>query len=321
VEPDLVVCDLHPQYRSSAYAAEQEARGVPVLRVQHHEAHAAACMAENGFAGEGIALALDGLGYGTDGTIWGGELLAGRPGRFERVGHLVPVAQPGGDRAAVEPWRMAASHLRRLMGSHWMSLPLPAFTDRDARERQTLDAMITRGLQSPLTSSCGRLFDAAAAVLGFRGRLLYSAQAAMELEALAATCREPAEPYPCVEAPCEGPILLDPAPLLRALLDDVLAGRDRGACALAFHRGLARLFALGAAEASRRTGLSDVFLSGGCVQNALFTGGLAEVLRSLGLRPHLQRQIPPNDGGVCFGQAAWALGSLAPTWPGPATVT
>jgi hydrogenase maturation protein HypF len=101
----------------------------------------------------------------------------------------------------------------------------------------------------------------------------------------------------------------------------VLAGRDRGSCALAFHRGLARLFALGAAEASRRTGLSDVFLSGGCVQNALFAGGLAEELRSLGLSPYLQRQIPPNDGGVCYGQAAWALGSLALTWPGPAAVT
>ncbi|MBI5014339.1 MAG: carbamoyltransferase HypF [Deltaproteobacteria bacterium] len=318
VVPDLVVCDLHPAYRSSAHAAAWEARGVPLVRVQHHEAHAASCMAEHGFEGDALALALDGLGYGPDGTIWGGELLGGRPGRFERLGHLVPVPQPGGDRAAVEPWRMAASHLRRLVGADWASLPLPAFADRGERDRETLDRMITTGLQSPLTSSCGRLFDAAAAVLGFAGRLRYSAQAAMELEALAASCRAPVEPYPAGEVAGSraGPLALDPGPLLGALLDDVLAGRDPGACALAFHRGLAGLFASAAAEASRPTGLRDVFLSGGCTQNAVFLAALVRELRGRGLRPHLHRQIPPNDGGVCFGQAAWALGSLRLTEPG-----
>lgn len=313
VEPDLVVCDLHPQYRSSACAAQWEAGGVAVLRVQHHEAHAAACMAENGFRGDGIALALDGLGHGRDETIWGGELLAGRPGRFSRIGHLVQVPQPGGDKAAQEPWRMAASHLRRLLGPRWATLPLPAFAGRDRRERDIVDTLIAKGLQSPLTSSCGRLFDAAASLLGFGSKLRYSAQAAMELESLAALSSAAVPAYPCEEPSGEGPVLLDPAPLLLSLLDDVLAGRERGECSLAFHRGLARLFALGAAEASRRTGLADVFLSGGCVQNGVFADCLIEQLHSLGLRPYVQHQIPPNDGGICFGQAAWALGSLTLT--------
>lgn len=307
VTPDLVACDLHPGYRSSALAAEWEAAGVPVVRVQHHEAHAAACMAERGFRGEGLALCLDGLGYGADGTLWGGEILAGRPGRFERVGHLAPAAQPGGDRAALEPWRMAASHLRRLLGPAWTGLALPCFEDRGPAERQVLEDMMAREVQSPRTTSCGRLFDAAAAILGFRGALRYSAQAAMELEALAA--RAPgAAPYPC-GAPEPGErILLDPAPLVEALLADARAGRDRAAAALAFHRGLARLLAAGASAARERTGLADVFLSGGCLQNAVFAAALGQELGERGLRPHLHREIPPNDGGISFGQAAWALG-------------
>ncbi|NTU59490.1 MAG: carbamoyltransferase HypF [Deltaproteobacteria bacterium] len=306
--PDLVVCDRHPDYRSTRYAREWEARGVEVVAVQHHEAHAAACMAENGHRGRGVVLALDGLGYGGDGTLWGGEILAGRPGSFRRAGHLVPVPQPGGDRAAREPWRMAASHLRRLRGPGWRTLP--PFRERSGEELDVLEAMLDRGFQSPLTSSCGRLFDAAAAILGFSGPLLYSAQAAMELEALAAAAPAGAEPYPFGDPPPrEGALVLDPGPLLEALLEDRLGGRDRVACAGAFHAGLAKLWALGAAEACRREGARDVFLTGGCVQNSVFVGHLARDLEALGLTPRLHREVPPNDGGIAYGQAAWALGA------------
>jgi hydrogenase maturation protein HypF len=172
-----------------------------------------------------------------------------------------------------------------------------------------LETMMARDVQSPLTSSCGRLFDAAAALLGFTGSLLYSAQAAMELEALAA--RAPgAEPYPSGHPRAAGsPLVLDPGPLLESLLADVLEGRDAGTCALAFQRGLARLFAAGAAAAAEARGLRDVFLTGGCLQNAVFAGALWAELKALGLRPHAHREIPPNDGGLCYGQAAWVVGA------------
>ena len=310
VEPDMVVCDLHPHYVSSRYAAEWEDRGLETVRVQHHEAHAAACLAEHRFGGEALVLALDGMGYGSDGTLWGGEVLAGRPGTFRRLAHLACVPQPGGDRAAREPWRMAASHLRTALGPAWTDLPLPCFRSRAPQDRQTIEAMMAKGVNAPLTSSCGRLFDAAAAILGFSGSLLYSAQAAMELEALAARCPGPAAPYP-VSVPVRSPAglwSLDPSSLVEALLADALAGRDPREASLAFHRGLAQLLAEGAAAAAAATGLEDVFLTGGCLQNAVFARELAPALRDRGLRPHFHRDVPPNDGGVAFGQAGWALG-------------
>jgi hydrogenase maturation protein HypF len=310
VEPDLVVCDLHPQYVSSRHAAEWEDRGVETVRVQHHEAHAAACLAEHRFEGEALVLALDGLGYGSDGTLWGGELLAGRSGAFRRVAHLACVPQPGGDRAAREPWRMAASHLRRSRGPAWTELPLSCFGSRAPEDLAALETMMARGVNAPLTSSCGRLFDAAAAILGFSGALRYSAQAAMELEALAARCPAQVEPYPAAASArsADGPWALDPSALLEALVADSLAGRDRGEASLAFHTGLAGLLAEGAAAAAEETGLSDVFLTGGCLQNAVFARGLAAALRGRELRPRFHRDVPPNDGGIAFGQAAWALG-------------
>ncbi|MHB8767383.1 MAG: Kae1-like domain-containing protein, partial [Deferrisomatales bacterium] len=252
-----------------------------------------------------------GLGHGGDGTLWGGELLAGRPGAFRRLGHLAPVPQPGGDRAAREPWRMAASHLRRLRGPAWVELPLPALRARGRHDLEVLETMMARGVSSPATSSCGRLFDAAAAILGFTGALAYSAQAPMELEALAARGPAGTAPYPCDPPRWDGEALgLDPGPLVEALLADALAGRDRPAAALAFHRGLARLFARGAAEAASRTGLADVFLTGGCLQNGVLARWLVQEIADAGLRPHRHRELPPNDGGIAFGQVAWALAAL-----------
>ncbi|GAB4272948.1 MAG: hypothetical protein Kow0092_28200 [Deferrisomatales bacterium] len=308
VRPDLVACDLHPQYVSSRYAREWEEKGVPVVRVQHHAAHGAACMAEHRHEGPALCLALDGLGYGEDGTLWGGEILLLGPEGCRRLGHLTPVPQPGGDRAAREPWRMAASHLRRLRGPAWTELPLAAFRHVSPEDRAVVETLMARGVHAPLTSSCGRLFDAAAAILGFRGAVTYSAQAPMELEALAARWRGPAEPYP-TPPPEErdGCLVLDPGPLLEALLEDALKGGAPGRAARAFHAGLARLFADGLEEAARATGLDRVFLSGGCLQNALLARLLVEELQRRGLSPRTHREVPPNDGGIALGQAAWAL--------------
>ena len=308
VRPDLVVHDLHPGYRSTRWAREWEEAGVEVVAVQHHEAHAAACMAEHGLGADGVALALDGLGYGTDGTLWGGEILVGRPGRFRRAGHLVPVPQPGGDRASREPWRMAAAHLHRVLGPGWRELPLPCFRERPAEDLEVILRMIEQGVNAPLTSSCGRLFDAAAAVLGFTDRMTYPAQAPMELEALAARSPGPPADLPAGSLRHDGAALvMDPGPLVRALAEHALAGRDPGRAALGFHRGLAELLARGAAAVARAEGLTDVYLTGGCMQNGILLEHLCAGLESRGLTPRLHRRLPPNDGGISFGQAAWVL--------------
>jgi hydrogenase maturation protein HypF len=203
---------------------------------------------------------------------------------------------------------MAASHLRAVVGPGWTELPLPALADHPPEDLRVLDSAIAQGLNAPLSSSCGRLFDAAAAILGFRGAHRYSAQAPMELEALAAAADPSVAPYP-VDGPVlrDGLAVLQPASLLRALLDDSLAGRHRGECALAFHRGLSRLFADATAQVAREQRLRDVFLTGGCVQNAVFVRELTSELRHRGLSVWQHRTVPPNDGGISFGQAAWAL--------------
>ncbi len=309
VVPGRVACDLHPAYRSTRYADEWAARGVPVTRVQHHEAHVAACMAEHGLRdGEALGVALDGLGYGPDGTLWGGEILAGSPAGFRREGHLAPVRQPGGDRAAREPWRMAAAHLRQVVGTGWRELDLPCLAHLPPTDRDVLDTAIGRGLNAPVTTSCGRLFDAVAAILGFTGPMRYSAQAPMELEAWAAAAPGGVEPYPFDPPREEGDVLvLDPAGLVRAALRDARRNRDRRDAALAFHRGLARLLAAGIRAAADRTGLTRVFLTGGCLQNAVLADLLCADLEAAGLAPRLHRDVPPNDGGVALGQAACAL--------------
>lgn len=315
VEPDLVVRDLHPAYRSSRYAEEWAARGVEVVAVQHHEAHAAAVMAEHGAADEeAVVLALDGLGLGPDGTIWGGEVLAGRPGSFRQAGHLRPVPQPGGDRAAKEPWRMAASHLRAALGPAWQGLELGCFGGVAPGVRAGLDRMMEQGVNAPLTSSCGRLFDAAAAILGFRGPMRYSAQAPMELEALAARAdREEALPEGVLRQE-RGAWILDPAPFVVALAERALAGADRRRLALGFHRALARLFARAAQAVGSPSGRA--YLAGGCLQNAIFLDALCAELAARGLEPRWPRLLPPNDGAISYGQCVagirggWEAGKL-----------
>lgn len=308
VTPLLAVSDLHPDYRSTRFGMELREKGLKLVQVQHHEAHAAACMGENGFFGEeGLALVLDGVGFGTDNTIWGGEILAGRPGAFRRIGRLTPVPQPGGDAAAKEPWRMAASWLRRALGESWRESSLPALRHLSKTDRETLDRMMASGLNSPLTSSCGRLFDAAAAIVGFEGRMSYTAQAPMELEALASRASGCGPRLPdALIAVSEGMISLDPAPLLSGLAALTESGIDRGGAALSFHEALSESFAKALEIASETTGLRNVFCSGGCFQNTLLAEKTTARLEALGLSVYHHRHTPPNDGCISYGQAVWS---------------
>jgi hydrogenase maturation protein HypF len=285
VEPAVVACDLHPDYFSTRWAWEQS---VPVIEVQHHHAHAAACLAEHGETGPALAIVLDGTGLGTDGTIWGGEVLRCDLTTSERVAYLEPVPLPGGDAAVREPWRIAAAYLERA------ARPVP--WERWELVRQSL------GVNAPLSSAAGRLFDAVSALLGVRERVSYEAQAAIELEHLAGGVAAPA--YTCT---IEHGVIRG-ADLVAAVADDLSAGRPRAEIAAAFHEGVAAAFA-GACVAVGQP--STVVLSGGCMQNRRLLGSLRARLEQAGFRVLSHAAVPPNDGGVSYGQAAVAAARLA----------
>jgi len=280
VEPELIACDMHPEYLATKWARAQDA---DLIEVQHHHAHAASCLAEHGETGPALALVFDGTGYGTDGTLWGGELLRCDLREFERVAHLEPVPLPGGEAAIREPWRMAAMYLELL------ERPVPF--ERWAVVRESLKA------NAPLTSGMGRLFDALAALLGVREKVSYEGQAAIELELLARDT--PAEAYSCQVT--DGRIA--GADLVRAAHEDLAAGRPREQIAAAFHEGVAAAAAAACREAAEpRTAV----LSGGSFQNLRLLGSVRRRLESLGFRVLSHRLVPPNDGGISYGQAAIA---------------
>lgn len=313
--PRVLAVDSHPDYRSSQLGREWAAgEDLELVEVQHHFAHIAAVLADNGWPLDGgrvLGIALDGLGYGDDGTLWGGELLVADYLGFERVGHLKPVPLPGGTKAILEPWRNAYAHLVTHFGWDEMErryphLDLTAYLRQ--KPLQVLAAMVGRGLNSPLSSSCGRLFDAVAAALNLsRDAVTYEGQAAIELEALAAPAMGAAAAgYPFGILDDGAMLILDPAPMWSALLDDLAAGRDRGLMAARFHAGLAESVVRAAVTLADRHRLDAVALSGGVFQNRTLMEAAGTRLRSSGLRVLCHRQVPANDGGISLGQAAIA---------------
>jgi len=296
VVPAVVAHDLHPDYLSTTYARELD--GVAAVGVQHHHAHIAACLADNGYAGPVVGVAFDGLGYGTDGTIWGGELLIADLLDFRRVDHLTPVPMPGGPAAVREPWRMAAAYLDHACGDDIHGL---AVVRRQAARWADVVRLSRTGLASPLTSSAGRLFDAVAAIVGLRDAVTYEGQAAVELEQLAAAgCRDA---YP---VPAGAGLRGATRPLVWAVVDDVRRGAPPDVVAARFHNGLADATVAAARDAASREGLSVVALSGGVFQNVVLLQRVLSGLAAAGLRVLVHRQVPPNDGGLCLGQAAVA---------------
>lgn len=278
--PEIIACDLHPDYASTRWALEQDAE---LVRVQHHHAHAAACLAEHGETAPALALVFDGTGLGSDGTLWGGELLRCDLAGFERLAHLEPVALPGGEAAIHEPWRIAGAYLERA------DRPVPF--ERWPAVRQSLR------VGAPPTSGVGRLFDAVAAlVCGFE-HVSYEGQAAIALEELAGSTA--AEPYACRVTD----ELIHGSDLVGAAYDDLAAGRPRHEIAAAFHEGLAAA-AISACEAAATP--RTVVLSGGSFQNLRLLQSIAGGLRASGFRVLTHRRVPPNDGGISYGQAAVA---------------
>ena len=302
VEPEVVVHDLHPDYLSTKDALERE--GVEHIEVQHHHAHLAACLAEHGEHGPAVGAIFDGTGYGEDGTVWGGELLTGDLNGFERAGLLWPVPLPGGGQAIREPWRMACSWLVAVAGEEpELELPPALSGEVDPARWREVVALARSGTASPLTSSIGRLFDAVAALCGLRARVNYEGQAAAELEAVADHSVRDAYPLPLLS---EEPLLLDARETIRAVADDVQAGATPALVSARFHRGLADATSLACQRVAEREGLDRVVLSGGVFQNRLLMEATAERLTAAGLRLLVPERLPPNDGGISYGQAAVA---------------
>ena len=307
VTPELLAHDLHPDYLSTSYALGRS--GLPRLAVQHHHAHMASCMAENGLDDNVIGVIFDGTGFGPDGTIWGGEFLLGDYSGFERRGHLAPVPMPGGDAAVRETWRMALSHCHRAFGAEALTLPLPFLSPLSAQEKSLLQRMLERGINSPLTSSCGRLFDAVAALIGVRERVSFEGQAAIELEA-AAEKGGAKRCYPYAIIARDNRLVVDFRLMFAALLLDLAAGVAQSEMARSFHETLTNATADVCAKIGKESGVNRVVLSGGVFQNKLLAEGVHNLLTENGFQVFSHRLVPPNDGGLALGQAAIAGRSL-----------
>ncbi|MDB5307169.1 MAG: hypF [Gemmataceae bacterium] len=307
ISPEWIVCDLHPDYATSRYAREHSVRSrKPILSVQHHHAHMASCMAENGLTETVIGVTFDGTGYGTDGAIWGGEFLVGNYRWSRRAAHLRYVGMPGSERAIREPWRMAAAHLADANVGFGL---LEARCLQD--ELAVLRKMLDRWINTPPTSSAGRLFDAVAALAGVRDRVTYEGQAAAELEGLAAGVPpDTSYPFELGEEwegePPESVLIVDTRPLVRAVARDVAAGVSTARIARRFHSTLVDLIASVCGRLRETTGLGVVALSGGVFLNALLTSEVCMRLGRDGFRVYRHRLVPPNDGGLSLGQLAVA---------------
>jgi len=316
--PRLLVADMHPEYLSAKLAKQRSTDdNLPLLEVQHHHAHIASCMVENGIALDAppvLGIAIDGLGFGGDGTIWGGEFLLADYQSYRRVAAFKPVAMVGGVQAIREPWRNTYAHL--VAGPGWSQFvekfsALELHRYLSAKPLKTIDRMLETGLNVPLASSCGRLFDAVAAALGLcADHALFEGQGAMELEALAETWQSGEQPYPFTITEHDGGLLyLESLPMWQALLEDLSREAPVARMALRFHHGLAR--AIRDMVARIRTmrwaaSLNTVALTGGCFQNKLLLEEVMRLLKADGLSCLSHAKVPSNDGGLALGQAAIA---------------
>ncbi len=289
IAPELLAYDPHPEYLSTKYALDQD---LPAVAVQHHHAHIASCLADNGASGPVIGVAFDGTGFGTDGTLWGGEFLIADLHGFERAGHLEPVPMPGGAAAIREPWRMAAAY------GVPDSLPVAR-----RPEWPTVSSMARRRVNAPLTSSMGRLFDAVAAALGIRDRVNYEGQAAIELEQLA----DPSERASYKTSfQGEKPFTVAGADLINAVVADIDANVPAPVIAARFHNGVAALIVDAASRLRDTTDLKTVALSGGVFQNMFLLERAVSGLEAAGFEVLTHHRVPPNDAGISLGQAAVA---------------
>jgi hydrogenase maturation protein HypF len=310
VQPELVAYDFHPEYLSTKYARELEEGGLPAVGVQHHHAHVASCLADNERPGweRVIGVALDGTGYGTDGAVWGGEFFEGSIGEgFARQGHLEYAPLPGGTAAIRQPWRMALAQLIGLYGEEeTVKLPLATVHRAGERNARLVARLVERKLNTPLTSSAGRLFDAVAAMVGVPGtqRTTYEGQAAVELEL--ASDGPASRGYPFRMQPKDEGWIVETQEIIHGVVEDLLAGRATGEISSMFHRTMAEVVVAGCERIRAAGGTTAVALSGGTFQNMLLLKQVVGLLEEKGFEIYRHHRVPANDGGLALGQAILA---------------
>jgi hydrogenase maturation protein HypF len=309
IEPEIIAHDLHPDYLATKYARELGESGIKLIPVQHHHAHIASCMADNGLESPVIGVAFDGTGMGADGNIWGGEFLVAGYRNFNRVGHLEYLPLPGGAAAIKRPYRTAISYILTLLGENALNHDLPVMRKVDNMEIEVIKRQIERRINSPLSSSMGRLFDAISALLGIRGEIDYEGQAAVELEMAAheedyAHAQE-SYPYRIVED--EGIRIVQLRDLLSAVIENLRQGISKGRISVKFHNTIAQMInEMCHLIADETPMVSGVALSGGVFQNRLLLRKTVGLLESSGFQVFTHRQVPCNDGGISMGQAVIA---------------
>ena len=302
IEPAVIAHDLHPDYLSSRFAREQE--DIPLIPIQHHHAHIVSCMAEHGAVGPVIGLAMDGTGLGTDGRIWGGEILLADPVSFERKAHLDYIPLPGGDAAAKYPWRMALIYLHRAYGDELFDLDIPFLKHLNEEEAGIVIQMARQGVNSPLTSSCGRLFDAVASLVGLRDKNAYEGQAPIELEMRQRRGETGEYPWRIEKGEDLRRLLTDD--LIRGIVEDLAHGTSKGVVSARFHNTIMRMLQDMCRLLREETGIEEVAMSGGSFQNATLLTGLTRMLELDGFQVYTHRLVPSNDGGLALGQAVCA---------------
>ena len=313
IQPEIIAHDMHPGYMSTDYAKAQN--NVKKVAVQHHHAHAVACMAENDLDDDVIAITLDGTGYGTDGHIWGGEILICTQKAFKRKAHLSYVKMPGGDAAVLEPWRMAASVLYQAFGNDFLSLDIPYIRQMEKEKLSFVCQMMEKNLNSPLTSSAGRLFDGVASLLCIRHKITYESQAAMELEAIADKSLiengliDEVYGFDIVRNKNDdGDRLfeIDMIPCIRQITDDLKESTSLSRISSKFHHTLVAAFTEAAVRVRKETGIRKIVLSGGVFNNDYILSSMIRTLEENNLKVYTHTKVPTGDGGICLGQAVVA---------------
>jgi len=313
IEPEIVACDLHPDYLSTKYVLDypdinSNDQNIRKIGVQHHHAHAVSCMVENGINQPVLAIVLDGTGYGSDGTIWGGELLLAEFDRFERLGHFQTTRLPGGTAAIKYPWQMSVSYLNEVFGNKLVELNIPFLKNLNVQKLSIILKMLESGLNSPITSSCGRLFDGVAAISGLRPKVNYEGQAAVEFEQCIRDDYEEGYNFSIVNE--HSRIILKWDKMIRQLVKDVERQIPISVISQKFHNGLSDGLLNWASEAQKQTGIKEIVLSGGVFMNYYLLTRLKNALGKKGFIVYTHSVVPCNDGGISLGQAVIAGAQL-----------
>ena len=313
IRPKIVACDLHPGYFSTCFAESEEPKFGRICKVQHHEAHVASAIVDNSIKGDVIGIAFDGTGFGSDGNIWGGEFFIGTFKNFRRVTHLAHIPMPGADAAIREPWRMAASFLYNVYGNDFLTLQIGLVKKISRKNWDVLKKMIDNRINSPLASSVGRLFDAAASIILVKEKAAFEAELPVELERIARQAYS--DSYDFVVESKNGMLVINPSQIIRGIVRDISKKIDKPTISAKFHNSIAGMILEISLKVRKRFGVEKIVLSGGVFQNKFLTARAQEIMRKEGFKIYTHSNVQTNDSGIPVGQIAIANARLTEWHP------